>query len=38
MIYDIPNFTDAQLQGELRSSIKYAQALLEEIDRRELDK
>ena len=38
MIYDIPNFTDEQLQGELRSSIKYAQALLEEIDKRELEK
>ena len=38
MIYDIPNFTDEQLQGELRSTIKYAQALLEEIDRREQEK
>lgn len=38
MIYKIPTFTDSQLQGELRSTIEYAQALLEEIDKRKLEK
>ncbi len=38
MIYKIPTFTDSQLQGELKSAIEYAQALLEEIDKRKLEK
>jgi hypothetical protein len=38
MIYKIPTFTDKQLQGELRSAIEYAQALLEEIDKRKQEK